>query len=162
MWSFVKGGWSPLQALQAATVNPARTLGLSKDIGSLEAGKLADLVVLDANPLANIRNSDKVSKVMIGGRLYDSMTLNEQLTGTRARPSTAWTRTGTSLTADSDPALPASLAGPSMPNSSSVSAERSCLRRLINETLKRDLSKRGIIHANKRFTPCMREPSQPR
>lgn len=90
MWSFVKGGWTPLQALQAATVNPARTLGLSKDIGSLEPGKLADLVVLDANPLDNIRNSDKVSKVMIGGRLYDALTLNEQLTGTRARPAYWW------------------------------------------------------------------------
>jgi cytosine/adenosine deaminase-related metal-dependent hydrolase len=90
MWSFVKGGWTPLQALQAATVNPARTLGLSKDIGSLEPGKLAELVVLDANPLDNIRNSDKVSKVMIGGRLYDSMTLNEQLTGKRTRQAYWW------------------------------------------------------------------------
>jgi imidazolonepropionase-like amidohydrolase/Tol biopolymer transport system component len=94
MWSFVKGGWTPLQALQAATVNPARTLGLSKDLGSLEVGKLADLVVLDANPLDNIRNSDKVSKVMLGGRLYDAMTLNEELTGTRRRPAYWWQNNG--------------------------------------------------------------------
>jgi imidazolonepropionase-like amidohydrolase len=94
MWSFVKGGWTPLQALQAATINPARTLGLARDIGSLEVGKLADLVVLDANPLDNIRNSDKVSKVMLGGRLYDAMTLNEQLRGNRVRPAYWWQNDG--------------------------------------------------------------------
>jgi imidazolonepropionase-like amidohydrolase len=92
MWSFVKGGRTPHQALQAATVNPARTLGLSRDLGSLEAGKLADLVVLDANPLENIRNTERVSKVMLGGRLYDAMTLNEEVTGNRARSSYWWER----------------------------------------------------------------------
>lgn len=90
MWSFVKGGWNPLQALQAATVNPARTLGLDRDLGSLEVGKLADLVVLDANPLDNIRNSDKVAKVMQGGRLYNAATLNEEVTGTRKRQPYWW------------------------------------------------------------------------
>jgi imidazolonepropionase-like amidohydrolase len=85
MWSFAKGGWTPLQALQAATVMPAKTLGMDRDLGSLEVGKLADLVVLDANPLENIRNTDKVAKVMLGGRLYDAATLNEQVTGNRAR-----------------------------------------------------------------------------
>ncbi|MDQ3247335.1 MAG: amidohydrolase family protein [Pseudomonadota bacterium] len=90
MWSFVKGGWTPLQALQAATVMPSRTLGMDRDIGSLEVGKLADLVVLDANPLDNIRNSDKVSQVMLGGRLYDAATLNERVTGTRVRPAYWW------------------------------------------------------------------------
>ena len=90
MWSFVKGGWTPLQALQAATINPARTLGLSKDLGSIEVGKLADLVVLDANPLENIRNSDKVAEVMLGGRLYDAATLNERLTGHRVRQAYWW------------------------------------------------------------------------
>lgn len=90
MWSFVKGGWTPLQALRAATVNPAQTLGMARDIGTLEAGKLADLVVLDANPLDNIRNSERVSQVMLGGRLYDAATLNEQVTGDRARPAYWW------------------------------------------------------------------------
>jgi len=90
MWSFVKGGWTPLQALQAATINPARTLGLARDLGTLEVGKLADLVVLDADPLDNIRNSDKVSKVMLGGRLYDATTLNEEVTGNRVRPAYWW------------------------------------------------------------------------
>lgn len=65
---------------------PAQTLGMQRDLGTLEAGKLADLVVLDANPLENIQNSDNVSHVMIGGRLYDAATLNERVTGTRQRP----------------------------------------------------------------------------
>ena len=90
MWSFVKGGWTPLQALQAATVNPARTLGLDRDLGSLEVGKLADLVVLDANPLDNIRNSDRIAHVMQGGRLFDAATLNERVTGNRQRQAYWW------------------------------------------------------------------------
>nr|WP_314443838.1 amidohydrolase family protein [uncultured Sphingomonas sp.] len=90
MWSFAKGGWTPLQALQAATVNPARTLGLDRDLGSLEVGKLADLVVLTANPLDNIRNSDKISHVMQGGRLFNAATLNEEVTGTRQRQAYWW------------------------------------------------------------------------
>ena len=94
MWSFVKGGWTPLQALQAATISPARTLGLAKDLGSLERGKLADLVVLDANPLENIRNSDKVAQVMLGGRLYDAATLNERVTGDRVRQAYWWEGNG--------------------------------------------------------------------
>jgi imidazolonepropionase-like amidohydrolase len=94
MWSFVKGGWTPLQALQAATISPARTLGLAKDLGSLEPGKLADLVVLEANPLENIRNSDKVAQVMLGGRLYDAATLNERVTGDRVRQAYWWEGNG--------------------------------------------------------------------
>ena len=90
MWSFAKGGWTPLQALQAATVMPARTLGMDRDIGTLEPGKLADLVILNANPLENIRDTDKVRSVMLGGRLYDAATLNEQVTGTRQRQPYWW------------------------------------------------------------------------
>ncbi len=90
IWSFVKGGWTPLQALQAATVNPARTLGMERDLGTLEAGKLADLVILDADPLENIRNTEKVNSVMLGGRLFDSRTLNETVTGDRRRQPYWW------------------------------------------------------------------------
>jgi imidazolonepropionase-like amidohydrolase len=104
MWSFVKGGWTPVQALAAATVNPARTLGLTRDLGSLEAGKLADLVVLDANPLDNIRNTEKVAQVMLGGRLYDAATLNEQVTGTRQRQPYWWQQSNDPLAGRASPA----------------------------------------------------------
>lgn len=90
LWSFVRGGMSPVEALRAGTIEAARSLGYDADVGSLEAGKLADLVVLDADPTSDIRNSDKVSKVMINGRLFDAATLNEELTGTRKRPAYWW------------------------------------------------------------------------
>jgi imidazolonepropionase-like amidohydrolase len=89
MWSFVRGGMTPLEALRAPRQRPAQVLGFT-DIGTLEAGKLADLVILDADPLADIRNSDKVSKVMLNGRLYDAATLNEEVTGTRRRKPYYW------------------------------------------------------------------------
>ena len=81
MWSFVRGGWSPLDALRAATVMPAEHLGFDRDLGSIEPGKLADIVILDANPLEDIQNSDDISHVMLNGRLYDAATLNEMTTG---------------------------------------------------------------------------------
>jgi imidazolonepropionase-like amidohydrolase len=77
LWSFVRGGMSPLDALKAGTIVPAKSLGMAKDIGSLEPGKLADLVVLDADPLADIRNTQKVHQVMLGGRLYEAATMNQ-------------------------------------------------------------------------------------
>ncbi|MBA2466894.1 MAG: PD40 domain-containing protein [Sphingomonas sp.] len=103
MWSFVKGGWTPLQALQAATVMPSKTLGMERDLGTLEVGKLADFVVLDANPLDNIRNTDKVSSVMLGGRLYDASTLNEQRTGNRVRQLYWWEESGNAAGATQRP-----------------------------------------------------------
>jgi imidazolonepropionase-like amidohydrolase len=85
LWSFVRGGMSPLEALAAGTIAPAQSLGMAGDIGSLEVGKLADLVVLDADPTVDIRNSDKIYRVMLGGRLYDPVTMNELVSGNRQR-----------------------------------------------------------------------------
>jgi cytosine/adenosine deaminase-related metal-dependent hydrolase len=66
-----------MEALRAATINGAKYLGLDAEVGSLERGKLADLVVLDRNPLENIRNTDSVNMVMLNGRLYDAATMDE-------------------------------------------------------------------------------------
>ena len=78
-----QGGLSPLEALRCATLNGAKSLGMDRDIGSLQAGKLADLVVIDGDPLKDIRQSEKVMWTMVNGRLYDAETLNE--TGARER-----------------------------------------------------------------------------
>ena len=90
LWSLVRGGWTPLEALRAATATPARHLGLDADIGTLETGKLADLLILDANPLDDIRNSDTLSGVMLNGRLYDPVTMNEKITGDSKRAPYYW------------------------------------------------------------------------
>jgi imidazolonepropionase-like amidohydrolase len=89
LWSHVRGGATPLEALRHGTVDGARIYGFS-DIGSLEPGKLADLVVLSDNPLENIRNTDHIEKVMLNGRLYDAATLNETVTGNRQRQPYFW------------------------------------------------------------------------
>ncbi len=68
---YVKGGLTPMQALQTATLVPARVMGLEKETGTIEAGKIADLVLLDADPLADISNTRKISRVVARGRVYD-------------------------------------------------------------------------------------------
>ncbi|AOM80385.1 amidohydrolase family protein [Pedobacter steynii] len=77
LWMLVQGGMTPLQAIRSATLNGAAYLGMDKEIGSLETGKLADLIVMDANPLNDIRNSEKIKYVVINGRIYDSLSMNE-------------------------------------------------------------------------------------
>jgi imidazolonepropionase-like amidohydrolase/Tol biopolymer transport system component len=85
MWMFGLGGMKPLEAIRSATLNPARYLGLDRDIGSLEVGKLADLVIIDGDVLADIRNSDRITHVMQNGRLFEAATMNEVVSGSRAR-----------------------------------------------------------------------------
>jgi imidazolonepropionase-like amidohydrolase len=84
IWSLVLGGMSPHEALRCASLGGAKYLGYDRDLGSLEVGKLADLVVMDRDPLADIRNSESISRVMLNGRLYDAMTMNE--IAPRAKP----------------------------------------------------------------------------
>jgi imidazolonepropionase-like amidohydrolase len=81
-----------LQAIQSATINGARSLGLDKELGSIEKGKLADLIVLDRNPLENIRNTESIGMVMLNGRLYDAKTLNEIGNYSKPRPRLYWER----------------------------------------------------------------------
>ncbi len=77
LWMLQQGGMSNMQALRCATLNGAKYLGLDKEIGSLVAGKLADLIILDKNPLDDIKNTESIHFVMVNGRLYESETLNE-------------------------------------------------------------------------------------
>ncbi|HEX8642351.1 MAG TPA: amidohydrolase family protein [Allosphingosinicella sp.] len=89
LWSFVRGGMTPVEALRTATATPAMVYGF-RDLGQIRPGYLADLVILEANPLENIRNSDKITHVMLNGRLYNARTLNEEVTGDRRRQPYYW------------------------------------------------------------------------
>jgi Tol biopolymer transport system component len=76
MWSLASGGVTPLEVLRCATLGGAEIIGLSEDLGSIEPGKLADLVVLSKNPLDDIRNTNTVKLVMKNGELLDADTLD--------------------------------------------------------------------------------------
>ena len=90
LWSFVRGGMTPVEALRAGTIESAKSLGMDRDVGSLEVGKLADLVILTGDPTQDIRNSDDIAQVMLGGRLYDARTMNETITGDDRRMPYWW------------------------------------------------------------------------
>ena len=77
VWMFEQGGMTAHQALRAGTLAGAQYLGFDREIGSLEPGKLADLIVLDRNPLENIRNTESVRYTVVNGRVFDAATMNE-------------------------------------------------------------------------------------
>lgn len=90
MWMLGQGGFTPHEALRAATLNGAQYLGLDGELGSLEPGKLADLVIVDGNPLADLFATENVAYVMVNGRLFDAATMNE--VGGRERQPFWWER----------------------------------------------------------------------
>ena len=90
IWMLAQGGATPLEALRCATLNGAKSLGMDRDIGSLQAGKLADIIVIEGNPLQDIRQSEKVTWTMVNGRLYDAATLNEVGARERKRAKYWW------------------------------------------------------------------------
>ena len=90
IWMMQQGGMTNMQALQTATINPARSLGFDNYIGSLQTGKLADLIVMDKNPLVDIRNTESIVYTMVNGRLYNAEQMNETGNQTRQRPKFYW------------------------------------------------------------------------
>jgi imidazolonepropionase-like amidohydrolase len=81
---FVAAGFTPMEALQTATLNPAKFLGVDDRLGTIEKGKLADLVLLDANPLDDIRNTQKIAAVIVNGRYLSRADLDKMLAGVEA------------------------------------------------------------------------------
>ena len=77
MWMFAQGGMSNMEVLKTATINPATTFGMEHQLGSIKVGKLADLIVIDGDPLADIRTTDKVTYTMVNGKLFNSETMNQ-------------------------------------------------------------------------------------
>ncbi|MGI2049776.1 amidohydrolase family protein [Shewanella oncorhynchi] len=84
MWMFAQGGMSNMEVLKTATINPATTFGMEQQLGSIKEGKLADLIVIDGDPLADIRVTDRVTHTMVNGKLFDAETMNE-LNGDKAQ-----------------------------------------------------------------------------
>jgi hypothetical protein len=76
MWALASGGWQPMEVLRAATLHGAEAIGYAQDLGSLEPGKLADLVVLAADPLKDIHNTNSVRYVMKNGEIFEGDTLD--------------------------------------------------------------------------------------
>lgn len=85
LWMLAQGGMSNHEALRAATLNGAIYLGMDHQLGSIKAGKLADLIVIDGNPLTNLQDSEKVQYTMVNGRLYDAETMNETISREKPR-----------------------------------------------------------------------------
>ncbi|MHA7130657.1 amidohydrolase family protein [Algoriphagus namhaensis] len=98
LWAVASGGMTPMNALKTATILGAEALGLDQELGSIEAGKLADLVIMEANPLENIRNTNTITHVVKNGRLYDGNTLDEILPNPRKLDVSPWTKTAPKVT----------------------------------------------------------------
>jgi len=94
LWALASGGMRPIDVLRAGTIMSAEAIGHGRDLGSIEPGKLADLQILDANPLDDIRNTRSIRFVMRGGFLYDADTLEEIWPERRPLPQQWWQSNG--------------------------------------------------------------------
>jgi hypothetical protein len=90
MWALAKGGMTPLEVLRSATAHGAEAIGYAQDLGSLEPGKLADLVVLSKDPLEDIHNTNSVRYVMKNGELFDGNSLDRVWPDPRPLPRLWW------------------------------------------------------------------------
>jgi hypothetical protein len=90
MWALASGGWKPMEVLRAATLHGAEAIGYAQDLGSIETGKLADLVVLAKDPLADIHNTSSVRYVMKNGELFEGDTLDRTWPDRRPLPRLWW------------------------------------------------------------------------
>lgn len=90
MWMLSQGGMTNYEVLRAATIHGAEYIGMGDDLGSIEVGKLADLILLENNPLEDIKNTENVTHTMVNGRLYDTSTMNEIGNSTSTRTKFYW------------------------------------------------------------------------
>lgn len=89
-WMMAMGGTTNHEALRAGTLNGARALGLDGDIGSLESGKLADMLILDASPLTDIKNTATVRYVVVNGRIFDASNMAQLGNHASPAPKPTW------------------------------------------------------------------------
>jgi imidazolonepropionase-like amidohydrolase len=90
LWAIASGGMTPLEMIRTGTITAAQIMGMEDDIGSLEPGKLADLVILNKNPMDDIHNTNAIRSVMKAGTLWDGDTMDELWPAQKKRPKGVW------------------------------------------------------------------------